>query len=147
MIGSIRLSLFSEKEFWKIMGMLDWHFVGEDENVIKRATLCLSKKSDNFIKKFHQMLLQKLRALEVCNVSFGMNKSAQSFLNTRCSVIAAGKKYYDSVLLNPSKIKENAEFKALTKLCNNAISLKQGDQTIHVSVFKYYSGSAGMKLS
>ncbi len=147
MIKSFGANIFSEKEFWKIIEMLDWHFVGEDENVVKRATQHLSKKSENFIKKFHQMLLQKLRNLQVCGEYFELKERSDTFLNTRCSIVAAGKKYYNSVLSNPSKIRENTEFQELTNLCNNALAMKKGSARVHISVFKYYSGSPHINFS
>ncbi len=146
MITSLRGKIFSEKEFWKIIEMMDWHFVGEDENVVKRATAYLSKKSESFIKKFHQMLLQKLRKLQGCQDYFQEERSGESFLFTRCAVIAAGKKYYESVVSNPNKIRENTEFNILTKLCNGAMALKVGENPVTYSSFKYYSAATNIHL-
>ncbi len=146
MIGSLRGNVFSEKEFWKIIEMLDWDFVGDDDNVVKIATLYLSKKSEDFIRKFHQMLVQKLRSLQICEKFDTTSKTPESFLFTRCAAIATGKKYYNSVLSNPIKIRENAEFSALTNLCNNAMKLKSGQDFTKMSAFKYYSGDPSLNF-
>jgi hypothetical protein len=128
-------SYFREREFWKIVSMFDWQFVGDDKMVLNRAKLYLSKKSESTIEAFRQELNDKLKSLEdtrflemmLSNTIQGDRKNitTRHFLYTRCSVIATGQKYYNSVLENPLKMAENIEFGALLNLADSALKIKR----------------------
>lgn len=135
MFKSLKSKFSFEREFWKVIELLDWHYVGEDNNVVRRATSYLSRKPEAFILDFQQMLDEKIEALSICDSvkeSDGLDprtrklfESEDTYLYTRCAIIAAGKKYYQSVLNNPLKIKENTEFKPLMDLPRNALFKKR----------------------
>ncbi len=127
---------FREREFWKVIGMLDWQFVGDDIKVLERAKFYLAKKSNIAIESFRNTLNEKLINLEDTEflnmmLSNSLNSSKQNitsrhFLNTRCLVVATGQKYYKSVLSNPAKMKENMEFGCLLDLSDMALQIKYG---------------------
>ena len=130
-------SYFREREFWKVISMFDWQFVGDDKKVLERAKLYLSKKSESTIEAFRQELNDKLKSLEdtrflemmLSNTMQGEKKNitTRHFLYTRCSVIASGQKYFNSVLENPVKMSENTEFGALLTLADAALRIKRGE--------------------
>ncbi len=129
---------FREKEFWRVIGLLDWQFVGDDEKVIERAVQHLSRKSNVSVEGFRNTLNEKLISLEDSQflnmmlnnnlTGIKQNITSRHFLYTRCSVIAAGYKYYSAVLNNPSKMKENMEFGCLMELPELALKLKHGSE-------------------
>ncbi len=134
MLGSF--NYFREKEFWKVIAMLDWQFVGDDEKVLERAKEYLAKRSNVSIEAFRNTLNEKLISLEdtkflemmLSNSINGAKRNITSrhFLNTRCLVVASGQKYYKSVLANPAKMKENMEFGVLLDLPDRALQSKFG---------------------
>ncbi len=131
---------FREREFWKVIAMLDWNHVGDDGKVLERAKYYLSKRSVLSIEAFRKTLNERLKGLEdtrflemmLSNSINGKKKNITSrlFLNTRCLVIASGQKYYKSVLSNPAKMKENMEFGGLLELADAALQLKIGNPKV-----------------
>ncbi len=135
MLKSIKTIFLAEKEFWYIIGLLDWKFVGDDDRVIRHAIDYLSSRSILDIELFYKTLKDKLGVLdhllkykEVSSKDKAimelMNKP-EAYLYTRYAVIANGKKYFEAVLENPIKIKENTTFFGLEQLCK--IALKKNE--------------------
>ncbi len=137
MLENVKTKFFCEKEFWYIIELFDWQFVGNDEQVMKNAIEYLSKKSEESIELFDKKLHDKLNVLSNClkyeevaqkdEFIQDLLHSEEKYLHVRSAILAAGKKYYESVLNNPLKIKENAEFKTLKVICTKALKQKQSD--------------------
>ncbi len=137
MLKNVKTKFFCEKEFWHIIELFDWRFVGNDEEVMQKAVEYLSKKPEESIELFERKLRDKLNVLENCfryekvgDLDTDVNALLQNelkYLHIRSAILATGKKYYESVLNNPLKIKENVEFKTLKVICNMALSMKQSD--------------------
>ncbi len=135
MLENVKTKFFCEKEFWYIIELFDWQFVGNDEKVMSSAVDYLSKKSEDSIELFEKKLNDKLKVLENCFRYEDVGKkdpeikvllqNESKYFHIRSAILAAGKKYYESVLNNPIKIKENAEFKALKIICSIALKRKQ----------------------
>lgn len=125
-----------ETEFWRIIGLLDWKRTGDDEAVLKPAVKALAKKSPEEIAAFEEILSQKLFALDTTAHARQMGEDAyiddkhhfsvDAFLYARCCVVANGKEYYDSVLVDPAEFPEDMEFEALLELASTAYETRTG---------------------
>ena len=49
-----------ENEFWNIISMFDWKHEGDDDKVLNKAINYLSKKTNEDICKFHEILSKLL---------------------------------------------------------------------------------------
>lgn len=135
MLEQVRTKFFCEREFWHIIELFDWDHVGNDQKVMQKAIEYLSRKSSESIELFKEKLKAKLQVIEhryTYEKKENLNKRIQdilqcpeSFLYKRCAILAAGQKYFDSVLENPAKITENANFDALLNLADQAIEMKE----------------------
>ena len=121
-------------KFWKIINHLDWK-TRDTDTILAPAILVLSQCSVNEIKVFHDILNEKLFALDARRFAeaLGSNRytengnfSVDSFLYARCCVVANGEKFYQTVLANPSKMPQEFTFEALLNLPNEAFLLKTG---------------------
>ncbi len=150
MLEAVKTKFFCEKEFWYIIELFDWQFVGDENKVIKKAVEYLSKKSEDSILLFEQKLRDKLQVLENClkyeDIDHldkdikGLLNSKEVYFNTRCAVLAAGQKYFDSVLSNPMKIKENTEFQSLILISSKAVKLKNKKSLPKMNMFQIFLG-------
>jgi Protein of unknown function (DUF4240) len=127
----------SEQRFWKIIAALDWRTM-DTQKVVAPAIDALSHYSLNDIKAFHDLLNEKLFSLDtrLFAEALGSNKytengdfSADSFLYSRCCVVANGEQFYYSVLNDPIKIPKEYTFEALLSLPRQAWLLKIGKDT------------------
>ncbi len=130
-LKTFKPKLYCEKEFWYIIELFDWQFVGDDDKVTKVAINYLSNQSSDAIELFDKILKDKLSVLEQCfkykainskdEVIMELMNKPEAYLYVRCAILAAGKKYYQAVLNNPAKIKENTEFRGLEQMCSRAL--------------------------
>jgi hypothetical protein len=127
----------NEQRFWKIIASLDWRTM-DSQKVVAPAIEALSRCTQNDIKAFHDLLHEKLYALDtrLFAEALGSNKytengdfSVDSFLYSRCCVVANGEQFYYAVLNNPSKMPKEYTFEALLSLPSRAWLLKMGKDT------------------
>lgn len=125
-----------EAQFWAIIELLDWRTRNSDE-ILAPAIKALSHFSEKDIYSFHDILNKKLFALDGRKFAeqLGSNQyapqedkpfSVDGFLYARCCVVANGKKMFESVLADPSKMPKEYTFESLLYLPRKAWELKTG---------------------
>ncbi len=149
-----------ENVFWEILEKLDWKNESEDD-ILQPAVVALSKFSGEAIFKFHDILAEKLYALDGQKFAeqLGSNKyskvgdhpfSVDSFLYSRCCVVASGQKFFEKVLKNHAAMPKEFTFESLLYLPENAFDLKTGGEEydhepeIWYETFSNSSGWPGM---
>jgi len=131
----------NEDLFWAIIGLLDWKTMDSDQ-ILKPAVEQLSQYSEADIMQFHDILYEKLFALdgEKYAEQLGSNKytnednqhfSVDGFLYSRCCVVANGRDFYNAVLNSPQKMPKEFTFESLLYLPALAWKLKTGDDNYH----------------
>ena len=122
--------------FWAIIDVLDWK-TRDSTAILAPAIKALSQFSQNDIQVFHDILNEKLYALDGRRYAeqLGSNRyttdnsnpfSVDSFLYARCCVVANGKDFYQKVLENPVKMPKEYTFESLLYLPRKAWQLKTG---------------------
>lgn len=125
-----------EEQFWAIISLFNWKTQNSDA-ILALAVEALSQFSSNDIEIFHDILNEKLYALDGRRFAeqLGSNRytpdesnyfSVDSFLYARCSVVANGKKFFELVLQNPNKIPKEYTFESLLYLPHLAWEKKTG---------------------
>jgi Protein of unknown function (DUF4240) len=123
-----------EAQFWSIIGLMDWRTL-DSAAILARAVKALSSFSKEDIYRFHDILNEKLYALDGRRFAeqLGSNKyvadnskhfSVDSFLYARCCVVANGQTFYETVLKNPAKMPKEYTFESLLYLPQKAWLLK-----------------------
>jgi Protein of unknown function (DUF4240) len=123
-----------EGHFWAIIGAFDWKIL-DNEAIIAPAVEALSHFSLNDICIFHNILNEKLYALDGRRFAeqLGNNRyapeanqhfSTDSFLYARCCVVANGQSFYEKVLREPTKMPKNYTFESLLYLPRKAWQVK-----------------------
>ncbi len=123
-----------EAQFWSIIGLMDWRTL-DSEAILARSVKALSTFSKEDIYHFHDILNEKLYALDGRRFAeqLGSNKyeadnkkhfSVDSFLYARCCVVANGQTFYNTVLKNPAKMPKEYTFESLLYLPRKAWLLK-----------------------
>mgnify|MGYP000710592592 CR=1 FL=1 len=136
-----------EREFWKIIGMLKWDDVEDDEAVVEPVVKYLVKKSNEEIFQFEEFLAQKLYALDTKAHAIEIGEDAyvnddeyfsvDSFLYSRCVVVANGKELFDRILNNPSDFPKDMEFEAVLYVAQEAYESKNDKEWNYVSPTDY----------
>jgi hypothetical protein len=132
-----------ENEFWKIIDMFEWKHSGDDEKVLKKAIKYLSKKTDEDIYVFADILSKFLYDLDGKEYAENIGEGAYTndddkcfsvdeFLYSRCVVVANGTEFYYEVLNNPTSMPEDMEFEALLYLPSDAFELKHDEEYDYV---------------
>ena len=122
--------------FWAIIDVLDWK-TRDSTAILAPAIKALSQFSQNDIQVFHDILNEKLYALDGRRYAeqLGSNRyttdsnnpfSVDNFLYARCCVVANGKGFYQKVLENPAKMPKEYTFESLLYLPRKAWQLKTG---------------------
>ncbi|OZG72411.1 hypothetical protein BTA51_14870 [Hahella sp. CCB-MM4] len=137
----------NENEFWSIIGMLNWEESGDDEAVVEPVVDLLSQKSDEEIFQFEEILAQKLHALdtkahakEIGEDAYVNEKkyfSVDSFLYSRCVVVANGKELFQHILENPKEFPKDMEFEAILYVAQEAYEQKNDKEWEYVSPTDY----------
>ncbi len=133
----------NETHFWAIIAALNWKILDNDA-IIAPAAEALSRFSLDDICVFHNILNEKLYALDgrcfaeqLGNNQYvsetGSSFSADSFLYSRCCVVANGLSFYEHVLRQPTKMPKNYTFESLLYLPRKAWQLKTGQDN-----YNYY---------
>ncbi len=135
--NSLHSGGMDEAQFWALIEMFDWS--KEDrEQIMVPAMEALSRFSDEDIYVFHDLLNEKLYALDGRRFAeqLGSNRysptsseqhfSVDDFLYSRCGVVVNGKEFYESVLENPERIPKEFTFESVLYLPAKAWALKTG---------------------
>ena len=136
----------NEELFWKIIGKFDWEKKGDNRAVMEPAIRFLSQCSIKNIKVFHDILSEKLYALDGERYARHTGSSAYSengpfsvdvFLYARCCVVANGREYYEHVLQDPTEMPKDLTFEAILNLPAFAFELKTGLEFEHIPSKNY----------
>ncbi len=133
----LRTDNMDDAQFWAIIDLLDWQ-QEDHEQILAPAVEALSKFSRVDIQAFHDLLNEKLYTLDGQRFAeqLGDNRytsdenkhfSVDSFLYSRCGVVANGQNFFETVLHNPSRIPKEFTFESLLYLPNEAWLLKTGN--------------------
>jgi hypothetical protein len=101
-----------EDKFWQVIEAFDWSQTGGE--IGTPAVECLSQMKEEDLLQFDEILASKLYALDTqahatCT-GFGVDHfSVDSFLYTRCHVVARGRDVYHRVAENASLMPRDAE--------------------------------------
>lgn len=140
-----------EDQFWKVIALLDWSKTGDDDAVLAPAVQALADVEQERICAFHDILSQKLHALDTrahCQACYEGDLepghpeayvSSDDFLYHRCVVVANGRDYYESVLAAPSTMPKGLWFESLLYLAGSAFEKKTGNEFEHDSPVSYES--------
>ena len=144
----------SEDVFWRVVGIFNWKKAGDDEAVIEPAVKAQAQMTVDDIKKFENIMAEKLYSLdteaharEIGDDAYQSGKyfSADWFLYVRCCVVANGPVYYEAVLNNPTEMPKDMEFESLLNVSPAAFERKTGEELDHVLDICYesFSNKAG----
>ena len=137
----------SEEVFWSIIDMLDWTDEDDNERILAPAVDFLSQLPVAAIFSFDDILAEKLYRLDkevyaenMGGDSYGKERgfSSDTFLYTRCCVVANGKVTYEEVLADPTEMPIDLTFESLLYLAREAYRKKTGrDNYYHTTEFCY----------
>jgi hypothetical protein len=136
----------NEEQFWAIIAKLDWTKGEDDDAILAPAMEALKPYSVADIHRFHDILAEKLYALDKQAFAEQMGEyryggphhfSVDSFLYARACVVANGKEFYESVLRDPSKMPKEYTFEALLYLAPAAFEQKTGETWDYVPKISY----------
>lgn len=136
--------MMAEATFWKVIGVLDWKYQGDDDKVTAPAVEALAEMSPADICEFAETLAFKLykldtrkHAMNIGTYSYNEDNdyfSLDGFLYVRCAVVANGKQSYEEVLKHPSRMPKESEFESLLSIAPKAYKLKTDEK------FEYITG-------
>ncbi len=125
-----------EEQFWAIIDLFDWKKRDDDYEIMAPAITALSNFPTADIHKFEDILAEKLSALDGRRFAenVGSNRyidadgdfSVDDFLYSRCAVVANGKAFFETVLLDPTRIPKEFTFESLLNLSSKAWEAKTG---------------------
>jgi len=135
----------SEPAFWKLIGLLDWEQIGDDDAVIEPLVLSLGKAPLRHIYDFKDILSQKLYLIDTVEHARQIGQrafredaedfSADEFLFARCCAVANGKETYEAVHQNPTLMPKDMEFAPLLRIANEAHRRAHGTFLKYVSAY------------
>ncbi len=144
-----------EKEFWELIGKLDWDETGLDDAVIEPVVEALSRKDVAEIYAFEEILAQKLHALDTrahareigdeAYINDDEYFSEDGFLYSRCVIVANGEELFNHVLQNPAAFPKDMEFEAILGIAEAAYERKTGELWDYVPTTDYetYANETG----
>ena len=132
-----RTDILSDKQFWKIISLLDWTKTGENEGIVAPVVTHLSSLSPSFIYQFEDKLSEKLYQLDTRQhaAEFPTPFSVDDFLYSRCAVVANGEIAFQTVLNDPSQMPLHLDFEPLLYLASDAYTLKTGKPFVYAPTF------------
>jgi hypothetical protein len=145
----------TEKRFWAIINRLEFDKDGDHDAVIAPAVCALAKRPVEDIIAFHELLAEKLFALDTREYAKHIGEyayhgpadlfSADGFLYARCAVVANGQFFYEWVLDKPERMPKNSEFEMLLAVARRAFEQKTGTEWNHMPRVSYetFSNRAG----
>ncbi len=128
----------SETTFWRIVRLFNWKKTGDDDEVLKPAIAALSQMPVESIRRFADILAEKLFSLDTKVHAKNIGEDAyvddkaffsvDSFLYARCVVVANGEEFYRKVLADPTTMPEDMEFESILSLAGSAYEAKTGKE-------------------
>lgn len=114
-----------QSTFWRLIGKIDRDALsdGDEEGAVEPLIEALAEHAEGEIKEFENILAQCLYDLDGRAYADQAGESGQSddgFLYARCYVVARGKKHYDSVKADPTKMP-----KSLDEWCESLLYVAQ----------------------
>lgn len=141
-----------EDKFWQIIESFDWSMEGYDHAVMKPAIDTLSQMTVADLRRFGEILAQKLYALDTqahaAPTGFGTEHfSVDTFLYQRCVVVVNGRALYEQVLNHQRQIPKDLEFEMLLNLTDSAAEEMGLDDYLDDTTVSYetFSNKAGWK--
>jgi Protein of unknown function (DUF4240) len=145
--------LFTEIQFWKLINALDWS-QSDRYKVIEPAVRQLAAMPIVNCYLFADKLAEKLYQLDTRahGDAYLANEaddylSVDDFLYVRCSIVAEGLEYYETILKNPAELTENNSFEALLSIADDAYKQKTGKDFDYHATYNYetYSNKKAWK--
>jgi hypothetical protein len=148
----------TEEVFWRIIGLLNWKKLGDDDGVIEPAVAALAQMGESDIERFADLLAEKLYALdteahareigEECYRE-GKHFSVDWFLYTRCVPVANGRQVFETILADPKQMPKDCEFEALLSVAPQAYERKTSQEFEYDTPLSYetFSNAAGWPRS
>lgn len=125
----------NELKFWELINLIDWEAENEDK-VILPLVIKLSEMNIQNIYIFEEILSEQLYKLDGKKYAENIGEdsyregeeyfSSDIFLYARCYVIACGKKYYNTVLSDPTQMPKDKDFESLLYVSKRAYQMKTG---------------------
>lgn len=142
--------MMEDDSFWSIISLLNFNAECEEE-IIEPAVDQLAKKSVRDIKQFEEALAYKLYLLDTKEHAKNIGEysydekqnyfSADLFLYFRCSVIAKGKEFFESTLVNPKNMPKDDPFEPLLSIASDAYKRRTGKEFEYITGCDYESFS------
>lgn len=137
-----------EEVFWEIINLFNWNKVGDDDAVLRPAVRRLAAMQIEDIYRFDDILSEKLFKLDGIRYAENIGEasykgegeffSVDTFLYIRCCVIANGKRFFERVLADPTKMPKDADFEPLLYLARDAFNKKtKSDDYDHTTEFDF----------
>ena len=149
----------NEEVFWRVIGLLNWKKLGDDDAVCAPAVKALSQMTRSHLEIFENILAKKLydldteaHAREIGEDAYKDEESHFSvdwFLYTRCCVVANGKDCYEEILNNPKEMVKDGEFEAILNLARSANEKMTGEEDFDVDTdysYETFSNREGWKI-
>jgi len=155
--GQSRMAEMNDDGFWRLISLFDWDKTGDDSAVVAPVVAALSKLTEDEIVGFDETLAKKLFALDgeayARNIGEGAYTgrddffSVDGFLYSRCAVVANGRDYFESVLINAAAMPKDLEFEPLLYVAADAYTLKTGKEFSFSTETSYetFSNRSGWK--
>ncbi len=149
---------FTDANFWRVIALLDWSKEEENnEAVLEPAIAFLSSQEEAAIYRFHDILAEKLFALDKRIYADQLGEDAPGegyfspdfFLYARACMVANGKTYYESILNDPLSMPEGYAFEPLLSLAEKAYERKTGKPFDYYPAISYetFSNAEGWEDS
>lgn len=148
----------TEDVFWRIIGLFQWKKLGDDDAVVKPAVTALSQMAVEDIRRFEDLLAEKLFALDTEAHAREMGEDAyrgedlhfsvDEFLYSRCVVVANGREAFETILTDPRQMPEDCEFEAVLSVAAEAYAKKTGEEEFDYSSpvsYETFSNREGWK--
>jgi Protein of unknown function (DUF4240) len=146
-------STFTETDFWKAIGLLDWKNEEDDDKIVESLIVFLADQPLSHIYRFSDLLSEKLWHLDTyAHAKIFLDDpeaegylSVDDFLYARCGVVANGMEYYKKVLDNPPSMPVDITFEPLLYVARKAYNRKTGKDFTAISAYNYetYSNKNG----
>jgi hypothetical protein len=114
-----------QTKFWALIGKIDRSALrsGDEDGAVEPLIEALAKHSEEDILEFENILAQSLYDIDgrvYADAAGESGGSVDGFLYARCYVVANGKKYYEAVRADPTKMP-----KTLDEWCEPLLSVAQ----------------------
>lgn len=146
--------LFSDKQFWQIINMLDWTQKSH-KDILAPAIKQLAEMPIVNIYLFADKLSEKLFLLDTrLHGDAYLAKqeddyfSVDDYLYVRCAVVAEGQVYYEQVLNDPQTMPGDITFESLLSLADAAYKQQAGKPFDYQPSYNYetYSNKKGWQI-